>query len=281
MLLIPRLHQSPPRPDPPAPHASLPPHGPAAAGAYIVDNGRTLILWVGQAAPPTFYQQAFGLQGPPQDATGAGPCCVRSLVCRAPCCHLPSARRLPLLLPNDCPCALPAGLSPEPARPGSELSARINGVLRQLRGRKELWQVRGGGRAASGRSHALPAQRGSAWGSPHRGVPTTQRLLLCPSLPHTPLPQECWTIRQGTPMEAHVMPLLVEDRQVGLLPGGEARCMCAAPQPAAAGWSPASKASPAASRVPVLRNPVPQATAGSQAYLEFMLQLQKMIMAKA
>ena len=41
--------------------------------------------------------------------------------------------------------AAPAGLSPEPARPGSELSARINAVLAQLRGRKELWQV--GGRA--------------------------------------------------------------------------------------------------------------------------------------
>jgi hypothetical protein len=56
------------------------------------------------------------------------------------------------------------GLNPEPVRPGSELSARINGVLRQLRARRELWQ-------------------------------------------------ECWVLRQGTPMEAHLMPLLVEDRQ--------------------------------------------------------------------
>lgn len=36
-----------------------------------------------------------------------------------------------------------AGLSPEPARPGSELSARVNNVLRALRGRKELYQVAG------------------------------------------------------------------------------------------------------------------------------------------
>jgi protein transport protein SEC24 len=77
-------------------------------------------------------------------------------------------------------------LSPEPERPGSELSVRINAVLRALRGRRELWQ-------------------------------------------------ECWVVRQGTPMEAHLMPLLVEDR-------GPAQ--------------------------------------GSQSYLEFMLQLQKMLMAK-
>lgn len=45
--------------------------------------------------------------------------------------------------------------------------------------------------------------------------------------------QECWTIRQGTPMEAHLMPFLVEDRQAttgsmaylgGCLP--TATCVC-------------------------------------------------------
>ena len=35
----------------------------------------------------------------------------------------------------------PAGLNPEPVRQGSELSARINAVMRQLRDRRELWQV--------------------------------------------------------------------------------------------------------------------------------------------
>lgn len=118
------------------------------AGAYLIDNGRTLILWLGQALPPAFYQQAFGLQGPPQDTSG---------------------------------------LNPEPVRQGSELSARINAVLRQLRGSKELWQ-------------------------------------------------ECWTIRQGTPMEAHVMPFLVEDRQ---------------------------------------------AASGAMGYLDYMQQIQKMLMSKA
>lgn len=44
---------------------------------------------------------------------------------------------------------LPAVLSPEPARQGSELSVRINAVLRQLRGTKELWQVRVRGAPAS------------------------------------------------------------------------------------------------------------------------------------
>ena len=81
---------------------------------------------------------------------------------------------------------MPAGLNPEPVRAGSELSARVNGVLRTLRGARELWQ-------------------------------------------------ECWVIRQGSPMEAHVMPYLVEDRQ---------------------------------------------ATAGSMGYMDYMLQLQKMLMAK-
>lgn len=48
-------------------------------------------------------------------------------------------------------------------------------------------------------------------------------------------PQECFVVRQGTPMEAHLMPFLVEDRQ---------------------------------------------ATSGSQAYLDWMMQLQKMLMSK-
>lgn len=61
------------------------------------------MLWLGQALPPAFYGQVFGIQGPPQG--------------------------------ND-------GLSVEPVRPGSELSARINACLRTLRSRKELWQVR-------------------------------------------------------------------------------------------------------------------------------------------
>lgn len=112
------------------------------AGAYLVDNGRMLILWLGQALDPSFYSAVFGVQAPPQDTSG---------------------------------------LNPEPERPGSQLSARINAVLRRLRGRRELWQ-------------------------------------------------ECWVMRQGTPLEAHLMPFLVEDRQ---------------------------------------------ATSGSQGYLDFMLQLQK------
>lgn len=140
------------RPDAPG-RVALPPTAPAGieyfnpAGAYLVDNGRVLILWVGQAAPPAFYQQVFGVQEAPQDASV---------------------------------------LSPEPARQGSELSVRINAVLRQLRGTKELWQA-------------------------------------------------CWVIRQGSPMEAHLMPYLVEDR--GAAPG-------------------------------------------SLGHLEYMLQLQKMVMSK-
>lgn len=47
------------------------PGSPPAAGAYIVDNGRMLILWLGQAVPPSFYAQVFGVQGPPQDTAGA------------------------------------------------------------------------------------------------------------------------------------------------------------------------------------------------------------------
>lgn len=37
----------------------------------------------------------------------------------------------------------PGQLSLEPARPGSELSARINAVLGALRGQRELYQARG------------------------------------------------------------------------------------------------------------------------------------------
>ena len=56
-----------------------------------------------------------------------------------------------------------------------------------------------------------------------------------PSLPVPPCLQEVYVVRQGHPLEAHVLPYLVEDRQ---------------------------------------------AAAGSLGYLDFMLQLQKMVMAK-
>lgn len=45
---------------------------PPSAGAYLIDNGRTLILWLGQALAPQFYAQAFGVQAPPQDTAGEG-----------------------------------------------------------------------------------------------------------------------------------------------------------------------------------------------------------------
>ena len=107
------------------------------------------MLWLGSALPAQFYQAAFGVAGPPADGSA---------------------------------------LAVEPPRQGSELSARLNGVLRQLRrgGRRELWQ-------------------------------------------------ECYVVRQGTPLEAHVVPYFVEDRA---------------------------------------------AAAGSLGYLDWMLQLQKGVMAK-
>ncbi|RMZ56193.1 hypothetical protein APUTEX25_002383 [Auxenochlorella protothecoides] len=81
---------------------ALPPTVPAGvaycdpAGAYLIDNGRLCILWLGAALGPAFYEQVFG------SAADAG---------------------------QD-----PGQLSLEPARPGSELSARINAgcyVVRQ------------------------------------------------------------------------------------------------------------------------------------------------------
>ena len=81
---------------------AAPPARPAA-GAYFIDSGRVCILWLGSALSPSFYQQAFAVGGPPADGSA---------------------------------------LSVEPVRQGSELSARLNSVLRQLRnsGRREVWQ---------------------------------------------------------------------------------------------------------------------------------------------
>ena len=59
-----------------------------------------------------------------------------------------SAGRMSQSLVSCSPRPSAAGLNPEPVRQGSELSGRINAVLRQLRSSKELWQVGlgGGGR---------------------------------------------------------------------------------------------------------------------------------------
>ena len=70
---------------------------------------------------------------------------------------------------------------------------------------------------------------------PHRGCCPVPALSAAVAPAPAALLQECWTIRQGTPLEAHLMPYLVEDRQTA---------------------------------------------AGSLGYLDFMLQLQKQLMAK-
>lgn len=96
-------------------------------GAYLLDNGRVLVLWVARMAPPALLQQLFGLEpGQPE----------------------------------------PPALSAEPAQPGSELSARLNALIGKLRV----------GRATC---------------------------------------QQCFVVRQGSHLEAHVLPYLVEDRSVG------------------------------------------------------------------
>lgn len=94
------------------------------AGAYLIDNGRVAILWLGTATPPSFYADVFGPDSASKD---------------------------------------PSQLKLEPAREGLKLSGRICCVLRDLRKGRELQQ-------------------------------------------------ECYVVRQGTPMEAHVMPFFVEDR---------------------------------------------------------------------
>lgn len=87
---------APPEPHPPPTFSSptnLPRPPLRAAGAYLIDNGRTLILWLGQALPPAFYQQAFGLQGPPQDTSGV---CGAGWECSV-CCPARLAGQLSLL----------------------------------------------------------------------------------------------------------------------------------------------------------------------------------------
>ena len=65
-------------------------------GAYLLDSGRVLILWLGRAVRPDFMAAVFGVDPsrPPPDALS---------------------------------------LSPEPPRPGSDLSARVCAVLDALR----------------------------------------------------------------------------------------------------------------------------------------------------
>ena len=75
------------------------------SSAYLIDNGRICVLWLGASLDPAFYERVFG------SAAAAA--------------------------------ADPASLDVEPARQGSDLSLRLNAVLRQLRKFKELSQVRG------------------------------------------------------------------------------------------------------------------------------------------
>ena len=74
------------------------------AGAYLLDAGRVLVLWLGRAVRPDVMGALFG---PEAVASAAGN---------------PSSTAVDAL-----------ALDPEPARPGSELSARVCAVLASLR----------------------------------------------------------------------------------------------------------------------------------------------------
>ena len=124
--------EPPPGSTPTATHrVPLPPTTPPGveyfnpAGAYLIDNGRLVILWLGQQLPPGWYTAAFGVAAPPHDTSG---------------------------------------LCPEPARPGSELSARLCAVLRQLRAGQELHQVRVSGGGDSSREKVVGGEGGREGG---------------------------------------------------------------------------------------------------------------------
>eukprot|EP01025_Chloroclados_australasicus_P004026 TRINITY_DN1096_c0_g1_i2.p1 TRINITY_DN1096_c0_g1~~TRINITY_DN1096_c0_g1_i2.p1 ORF type:complete len:1056 (+),score=152.01 TRINITY_DN1096_c0_g1_i2:251-3418(+) len=112
-------------------NVELPPTHPASyqvldpAGAYLMDNGRVFVLWIGRAANTKIYEQLFNVSAP----SDAGQ------------------------------------LNVEPAR-SSELSQRLNNVLNSLRDQR------------SGQ-------------------------------------QQCFVVIQGSPVEAHILPLFIEDRGVG------------------------------------------------------------------
>jgi protein transport protein SEC24 len=71
------------------------------SGVYLIDNSRIMVLWLGTATPPQVYQAIFGAGAGPQNA---------------------------------------ATLHVEPARQGSELSARICAVVQHLRAGREIQQ---------------------------------------------------------------------------------------------------------------------------------------------
>jgi protein transport protein SEC24 len=85
----------------------LPPTAPAGleyfdpSGVYLIDNSRIMVLWLGTATPPQVYQAIFGAGAGPQNAST---------------------------------------LHVEPARQGSELSARICAVVQHLRAGREIQQ---------------------------------------------------------------------------------------------------------------------------------------------
>lgn len=95
-------------------------------GAYLLDNGRVFVLWLGREVSPNFMHEVRALRlqtsrptshaGPRPDCFGILPMQVFGID--------PKTNR-----PTD---AEGSALSVEPARPGS-LSQRINSVLRSLR----------------------------------------------------------------------------------------------------------------------------------------------------
>lgn len=246
-----------------APHPSallsshVPPCLPPAAGAYVVDNGRLLMLWLGQALSPSFYAQVFGVQGPPQDASGACECVLlcgpglgsqtasqgcfleRTFTKRHAAlqlCDWEVGRRSPtsllltsFLVPPCLACRPQPGASAARQRAERPHQCSAGPAARQegaVAGAAQ-WADLGCSRGGKCCSHPARLPQPSSCSPP--APPQSQ------TPPASGL-QECWVVRQGTPMEAHLMPYLVEDRQ---------------------------------------------AAAGSMGYLDYMMQVQKMLMAKA
>ena len=111
----------------------------SGAGAYLLDTGRVLVLWLGHAVSPEFLSQARRLC---RDRSSIHPktCCRGELCPKAP----PKRNRCPQQTPGDLCCdwvqalhqASSSGvpdaqaLFMEPEKPGSDFSKRLNAVLR-------------------------------------------------------------------------------------------------------------------------------------------------------
>lgn len=188
-------------------------------GAYLIDNGRVFVLWVGRAISPQWCLEVRRAGHGGGGARKGGRRRVGRAGCPLACARAPARAEgggradmacVRAAAPLGCPSVLPPSPAPPPPIPSPHTPPSPSPPPPPPRLALQVFGME---------PSALPQDASAVSVEPGRpDAPMSRRLnaVLKALRSGRPLYQQCFVVRQGSPMEVHVVPYFVEDRtQVG------------------------------------------------------------------